>query len=264
MVLPLPPRRPKRSRKASSCGARIRRAGHGGELPWRNRRADPARPLRHRHLACRRGFALSVRKVGAYALFIEHHPLEFGLHLAEQPPVAERKFASHHHEDDISSIGISDPRPLDPAKLNQWLDYLLKTRGQDIFRMKGVLNVKGEDRRQVFHGVHMMFDSQPERPWGTAPRVTTWCSSGAAWIARNSKPASSPRSPALIRPTMAKQSLSFALEPRVSAAFDDYVADCAWSRGRVSLAVAGGEGKVALARIAGAGFCRSMCSANIC
>ena len=84
---------------------------------------------------------------------------------------AERKFASHHHEDDINSIGIRDPRPLDPAKLNQWLDYLLKTRGQDIFRMKGVLNVKGEDRRQVFHGVHMMFDAQAERPWGQSPRM---------------------------------------------------------------------------------------------
>ncbi len=116
-------------------------------------------------------FALNVAKDGAYALFFEHHPLEFGLHLAGQRPVVERKFASHHHEDDISSIGISDPRPLDPTKLNQWLDYLLKTRGQDIFRMKGVLNVKGEDRRQVFHGVHMMFDAQAERPWGTSPRI---------------------------------------------------------------------------------------------
>jgi G3E family GTPase len=116
-------------------------------------------------------FALNISQDGAYALFFEHHPLEFGLHLAGQRPVAERKFASHHHDDDIRSIGISDPRPLDPTKLNQWLDYLLKTRGQDIFRMKGVLNVKGEDRRQVFHGVHMMFDAQPERPWGNAPRV---------------------------------------------------------------------------------------------
>jgi G3E family GTPase len=116
-------------------------------------------------------FTLRVAKDGAYALFFEHHPLEFGLHLAGQRPAAEKKFASHHHDDDISSIGISDPRPLDPAKLNQWLDYLLKTRGADIFRMKGVLNVKGEDRRQVFHGVHMMFDAQPERPWGTAPRI---------------------------------------------------------------------------------------------
>ena len=37
--------------------------------------------------------------------------------------------------------------------------------------MKGVLNIKGDDRRQVFHGVHMMFDAQAERPWGNAPRV---------------------------------------------------------------------------------------------
>jgi WD40 repeat protein len=49
---------------------------------------------------------------------------------------------------------------------------------------------------------------------------------------------------------MAKQSLSFALEPRASAAFDDYVADCAWSPDGKSLAVAGGEGKVALATFA--------------
>jgi G3E family GTPase len=116
-------------------------------------------------------FKLAVKQPGAYALFCEHHPAEFGLHLAGQKPAAERKFASHHHEDDISSIGITDPRPLDPTKLNQWLDYLLKTRGADIFRMKGVLNVKGEERRQVFHGVHMMFDAQPERPWGGAARM---------------------------------------------------------------------------------------------
>jgi len=117
-------------------------------------------------------FHFEVTKPGAYALFCEHHPAEFGLKLQGAVPAAERRFASHHHQDDISSIGISDPRPLDPARLNQWLDYLLKTRGQDIFRMKGVLNVKGEDRRQVFHGVHMMFDAQAERPWGTTPRVS--------------------------------------------------------------------------------------------
>jgi G3E family GTPase len=116
-------------------------------------------------------FTLGIGESGACALFCEHHPGEFGLTLQGQRPKAERRFASHHHEDDISSIGISDPRPLDPGKLNQWLDYLLKTRGQDIFRMKGVLNVKGEERRQVFHGVHMMFDAQAERPWGAAPRM---------------------------------------------------------------------------------------------
>jgi WD40 repeat protein len=48
----------------------------------------------------------------------------------------------------------------------------------------------------------------------------------------------------------AKQSLAFALEPRAAVAIDDYVVDCAWSGDGRSLAVAGGEGKVALARVA--------------
>jgi WD40 repeat protein len=48
---------------------------------------------------------------------------------------------------------------------------------------------------------------------------------------------------------MPKQSLSFALEPRATAAMDDYIADCAWAPDGKSLAVAGGEGKVALARL---------------
>lgn len=48
---------------------------------------------------------------------------------------------------------------------------------------------------------------------------------------------------------MAKQSLSFALEPRATAAMDDYIADLAWSPDGKALAVAGGEGKVALSRL---------------
>ncbi len=47
----------------------------------------------------------------------------------------------------------------------------------------------------------------------------------------------------------AKSSLGFSLEPRASVAFDDYVADLAWSPTGESIAVAGGEGKVALARV---------------
>ena len=46
----------------------------------------------------------------------------------------------------------------------------------------------------------------------------------------------------------AKKSLSFALEPRATATIDDYVADCVWSPDSKSFAIAGGEGKVALAR----------------
>src|SRR5687768_15682709 len=51
---------------------------------------------------------------------------------------------------------------------------------------------------------------------------------------------------------MARQSLSFALDRLARVGFDGLVADCAWAPDGKSLAVAGGEGKVALARLDGA------------
>ena len=40
--------------------------------------------------------------------------------------------------------------------------------------MKGVIAFAGEDRRYVFHGVHMMYDGRIERPWPAgAPRTNT-------------------------------------------------------------------------------------------
>ena len=123
-------------------------------------------------MSCMGGqYRIDIEKPGAYALFTEHAPAEFGLALALKP-AAERAFASHHHDDAISSIGIQEPRGLDARKVNDWLSYLLQNRGEDILRMKGVLNIVGDDRRYIFHGVHMMFDGRPERPWGDAPRAS--------------------------------------------------------------------------------------------
>ena len=51
-----------------------------------------------------------------------------------------------------------------------WLGELLQTQGQDIFRMKGVLAIKGDENRFVFQGVHMLFDGRPDRPWGQDQR----------------------------------------------------------------------------------------------
>ena len=118
-------------------------------------------------------FRLSIARPGAYALFCEHAPAEFNLRLEGLKPAAERAFASHHHDEEIGSIGLSDPRPLDPVKLNDWFSYLLQSRGADIFRMKGVISLRGEERRYVFHGVHMMFDGRLDRPWGAATRSNT-------------------------------------------------------------------------------------------
>jgi G3E family GTPase len=132
-------------------------------------RLEPGRHLRL-ELDGHAGFAWHAPEAGDWVAFCEHAPAEFGWRLSGARPAAERSFGSHHHETEITSIGIDDERPLDPDKVNDWLSYLLQSRGQDILRMKGVLNFKGEPRRYVFHGVHMIFDGQLERPWGAAPR----------------------------------------------------------------------------------------------
>jgi G3E family GTPase len=114
-------------------------------------------------------YCINIATAGAYALFTEHGPEEFGLSL-DARPAAQRAFASHHHDDEIGSIGIHEERALDARKVNDWLSYLLQSHGEHILRMKGVLNIKGDARRYVFHGVHMMFDGRPDRPWGDAAR----------------------------------------------------------------------------------------------
>jgi G3E family GTPase len=107
-------------------------------------------------------------QAGRIVIFCEHAPEEFGLHLEGAKLIEERHFGSHHHDPDIGSIGLEEARPLNAEKLNDWLSYLLQSRGQDILRMKGVLNIKDEPRRYVFHGVHMVYDGQLERPWSAA------------------------------------------------------------------------------------------------
>jgi G3E family GTPase len=77
---------------------------------------------------------------------------------------------AHVHDASVTSVGLAIPGDLDEAKLNGWLGALLRERGQDIFRMKGIFAVRGNPKELVFQGVHMLFESQDGRPWGRAQR----------------------------------------------------------------------------------------------
>ena len=72
---------------------------------------------------------------------------------------------AHEHDDGITSVALLESAPIDAEKLNEWIAKLLQTQGQDIFRMKGILNVEGSDHRYVFQGVHMLFDGKVDRLW---------------------------------------------------------------------------------------------------
>jgi G3E family GTPase len=110
---------------------------------------------------------------GNYALFTQHGLGEFNGQLlkgdvAIEPEHVHEHGGHHHdheHDETVTSVGIEEKRELDPKRLNSWLSELLQTKGQDIFRMKGILNLKGQTRRFVFQGVHMLFEGQPDREW---------------------------------------------------------------------------------------------------
>ena len=120
-------------------------------------------------------FFFEVDRPGQIGLYTEHLAEEFDLQLRNKGEVvsveAERTWvAEHEHDDEVGSISIEVDGDVDPERLNNWLGQLLRERGVDIFRMKGFISVAGESRRFVFQGVHMLFDGQPDREWGDAPR----------------------------------------------------------------------------------------------
>lgn len=121
-------------------------------------------------------YRLKIDAPGFYAVFEQHGeaPLHIAVMGQNARPGWQQDFHSHHsHDDDVSSVGISLPGDLDGGRLNQWIGELLKTKGGDIYRMKGVLSVKGTQKRLVFQGVHMLFDAKFDREWGKDPRTNT-------------------------------------------------------------------------------------------
>jgi G3E family GTPase len=75
--------------------------------------------------------------------------------------------AEHQHDVSVTSVGIEAVGDLDDDRLNEWLAKLLREKGVDIFRSKGILSVAGWDRRYVFQGVHMLMDGRADRLWAS-------------------------------------------------------------------------------------------------
>ncbi|MDH6129990.1 GTP-binding protein [Kitasatospora sp. GP82] len=71
----------------------------------------------------------------------------------------------HQHDTTVTSVGIDLPGELDEQRLNSWLGQLLRTKGADLFRSKGILAIAGDDRQYVFQGVHMLLEAENGREW---------------------------------------------------------------------------------------------------
>ena len=80
----------------------------------------------------------------------------------------ENTFMPHNHqpEQGVSSVSLNFPGFVDPNRLKHWLQMLFLTEGMNIFRGKGILNVKNSSNRYIFQSVYMMFEGRFDRAWG--------------------------------------------------------------------------------------------------
>ncbi|KAK3429767.1 hypothetical protein EUGRSUZ_E01256 [Eucalyptus grandis] len=84
----------------------------------------------------------------------------------------EHKGHHHHHHHDhvhdsaVSSVSIVSEGTLDLDEVDDWFERLTEQKGEDLYRMKGVLSVTGYEQRYVFQGVHSTLDGCPGKVWG--------------------------------------------------------------------------------------------------
>ncbi len=71
----------------------------------------------------------------------------------------------HGHDEDVSSLSFELKEKIDGPRFNSWISLVLQERGGDLLRTKGILDIKGEDRRYAFQAVHMMAEGDFIGPW---------------------------------------------------------------------------------------------------
>ena len=73
--------------------------------------------------------------------------------------------APHRHDPSVGSVSFTFDRPFDTARLMASLNALLAEHGDDIYRVKGILQARGDERRHVLQGVHRILELKPSLPW---------------------------------------------------------------------------------------------------
>ncbi len=71
----------------------------------------------------------------------------------------------HHHDDDVKSFVFRSDRAFDAAKLEDFLGAVVNIYGPRMLRYKGVLNMKGTERKVIFQGVHQLMGSDLGPLW---------------------------------------------------------------------------------------------------
>jgi G3E family GTPase len=93
------------------------------------------------------------------------HDHEHGEHCEHPSHAADGQGHHHHHDDDVKSFVFRSNRAFDPAKLEDFLGAIVNIYGPKMLRYKGVLSMKGTERKVIFQGVHQLMGSDLGPQW---------------------------------------------------------------------------------------------------
>jgi G3E family GTPase len=79
----------------------------------------------------------------------------------------------HVHDDDVKSFVFRSDRAFNPAKLEDFLGAIVQVYGPKMLRYKGVLNMKGSDKKVIFQGVHQLMGSDLGPAWAKGEKKTS-------------------------------------------------------------------------------------------
>jgi G3E family GTPase len=79
----------------------------------------------------------------------------------------------HAHDDDVKSFVFRSERAFNAAKLEDFLGSIVQVYGPKMLRYKGVLYMKGTDRKVIFQGVHQLMGSDMGPKWAPGEKKNT-------------------------------------------------------------------------------------------
>ena len=97
-------------------------------------------------------------------------------HAHDHDPATCTNPAHNHkppHNDDSGAFVFKSNKPFDPERLEEFLGGVVQVYGPDLLRYKGILYMKGINRRMLFQGVHMMMGAEPGKPWLASEKKNT-------------------------------------------------------------------------------------------
>ncbi len=95
----------------------------------------------------------------------DHHDHEHGEDCDHPHP--------HAHDDDVKSFVFRSDKAFVPAKLEDFLGAIVQVYGPKMLRYKGVLNMKGSERKVIFQGVHQLMGSDLGPKWAPSEKKSS-------------------------------------------------------------------------------------------